>query len=369
MREKITIPFIASVLILGNILIGVSYDDASAGIEPTDAKFCHSFNHDQSPPWEIKETGWNGWLNGHEKHGDILIDDFIGGGEITEEECVAMNLQNSLHVFKFYDANVNGVKDAEEPEIADWLVEIAQFQEGTDIIASSFTALTTVWIDPIDAEDYLVSEAQEDNWVPTNKEVPPILINEFNSDPSITIASNTRITVEGETIVEFGNVCLGEGGGHSKGFWTNKHGQDIIDGNDLADLNALNLVDESGSDKFFGTNSNVKNWLKDANAKNMAFMLSAQLAAMQLNVNHGFVDPTSIVYAPGVDENTDFLTIQDLMDLADSELDDHPDTTGDSEERDLQEAIKDALDNANNDTNFVQPDICEPFVAIEEPPV
>ena len=32
----------------------------------------------------------------------------------------------------------------------------------------------------------------------------------------------------------------------------------------------------------------------------MSYMLSAQLAAMELNVEAGFVDPDAIVYAPGL---------------------------------------------------------------------
>lgn len=37
-----------------------------------------------------------------------------------------------------------------------------------------------------------------------------------------------------------------------------------------------------------------------ADSTNMAYMLSVQLAAMVLNVEAGFVDGSTMVYAPGV---------------------------------------------------------------------
>ena len=369
MRVKGTISVIASILILGSIVGSVSFNDAFAGGggPPQQVRICHYDDGTELwGPRQINENGLNGHLDNH-TDGSGIFDHVIALDGSEDDVCRALNQQNSLHIFKFYDANVNGMKDLEEPYIADWLVEVAPFEVNTDMILSSSTTLTTAWIEDIDG-DVLVSEAQEENWVPTNQEVPPIKITVFDSDPLVTIASNTLVTIEGETTVQFGNVCLGDGGAHSKGFWTNK-GNGLIDNDDISDLNLLNLVDDSGSDKIFGTNSDVKTWLKEARAKNMANMLSAQLAAMQLNVNHGYVDPTAYVYAQGVDDLTNFVMIQDLMDIADAELDDNPDTTSPSDDRDYQEIIKDALDDANNNTNFVQPEICPPFMAIEEPPV
>ena len=57
-------------------------------------------------------------------------------------------------------------------------------------------------------------------------------------------------------------------------------------------------------------------------ATNMAYMLSAQLAAMELNVEGGFVDGSALVYAPGTNgaNGLGFATVHDLMSEANAEL-------------------------------------------------
>ena len=89
----------------------------------------------------------------------------------------------------------------------------------------------------------------------------------------------------------------------------------------------------------------------------MANMLSAQLATMTLNVRHSKVSGGAIVYAGcgNTGLNSQFITITDLMAAADASLHDHPLTTTAGADRTYQECLKTALDNANNNTNFVQP--------------
>jgi hypothetical protein len=79
------------------------------------------------------------------------------------------------------------------------------------------------------------------------------------------------------------------------GFWHNKNGKAEIqrmigEGIDVyAELSALNLRNQDGSN-FDPTNFNeLSRWLIRGKAKNMANMLSVQLAAMKLNVLAGFV--------------------------------------------------------------------------------
>jgi hypothetical protein len=86
-------------------------------------------------------------------------------------------------------------------------------------------------------------------------------------------------------------------------------------------------------------------------------MLSAQLAAMKLNVLHGFVSGSSLVYAPGVGA-TDFITIDALMAAANTSLGLDQNTPAGDANRAYQEKIKNALDAANNDTSFVKPTPC-----------
>ena len=88
------------------------------------------------------------------------------------------------------------------------------------------------------------------------------------------------------------------------GFWSNKNGLATMnDGgsvcSELALLNGLYLRNAAGTRMNFGCDYNAfKNWLLSATATNMAYMLSAQLEAMELNVEAGFVNGSALVYAP-----------------------------------------------------------------------
>ena len=98
---------------------------------------------------------------------------------------------------------------------------------------------------------------------------------------------------------------------------------------------------------------------------NMANMLSAQLAAMKLNVLHGFVNGSALVYAPALSacgtaglSSLGFISINDLMTAANQSLFDHPNTPAGNPDRACQETLKNALDDANNNKNFVQSSPC-----------
>jgi hypothetical protein len=99
----------------------------------------------------------------------------------------------------------------------------------------------------------------------------------------------------------------------------------------------------------------------------MAYMLSAQLAAMVLNVREGFVSESSIIYAPGTSSGDDtnngpllpgFATIGALITEATNLLAADGNTPSGDPNRAPQEAVKNALDNANNNLNFVQATPC-----------
>jgi hypothetical protein len=106
----------------------------------------------------------------------------------------------------------------------------------------------------------------------------------------------------------------------------------------------------------------------------MAYMLSAQLAAMELNVRHPGVTGTALVYGGDCVKayqdsgqlpknnglSNGFITINDLMTAANSELLAHPVTLSGSPFRGFQECMKTTLDQANNNINFVQGSPC-PF--------
>jgi len=170
--------------------------------------------------------------------------------------------------------------------------------------------------------------------------------------------------------LDFGNVCIGAGGGKSKGFWTNNNGQAAMNDNggpglELAILSAHNLVSGSGAAFNPTTYAQFKSWLNAATATNMAYMLSAQLAAMELNVEAGWVHPECYLLAGlqpvgcTVPVNVNrFITVEKLMQDADGELTLYPVTVAGTLERRCQEFKKNILDGANNDKGYVQPAPC-----------
>jgi hypothetical protein len=131
---------------------------------------------------------------------------------------------------------------------------------------------------------------------------------------------------------------------------------------ELALLSSLNLRTASGANFDPATYDAFRTWLLGAKAKNMAYMLSAQLAAMELNVEAGFVSGSAVIYAPDTNsaDALGFTTVSALMAEANTELGLHGLTLSGSAFRAYQAALKDALDDANNNLNFVQATAC-PF--------
>jgi hypothetical protein len=170
--------------------------------------------------------------------------------------------------------------------------------------------------------------------------------------------------------VTFGTVCVGSGGGFTIGYW-NTSGLPLATKSDFTALNALNLVTGQGTAQdFTGTaaqsRASLKQFLLGANATNMANMLSAELAAMKLNVLHGFVNGSALIYAPGLSgcgtvgglNSAGFISTNNLMTAANQSLLDHPSTPDGSPDRACQQGLKNALNDANNNKNFTQSSPC-----------
>jgi hypothetical protein len=252
----------------------------------------------------------------------------------------------TLCVTKFYDANVNGVKDGNEQDINGWLFQLFA-DDNLQLTRETPRCLV------LDPGTYTVVEGTpvESNWMHTT-----------DSEVGVDLVANT------ETDVAFGNVCFGAGGGLTLGFWSNKNGQKLETSGDFAMLTNLCLRNASGGNQDFtgsltANKSALATWLLNATATNMAYMLSAQLAAMELNVAHGFVSGSALVHTGGCGNagfDGSFITINDLMAAANAELCAHPNTTSVSPYRAYQECLKNALDDANNNKNFVESSPC-PF--------
>ncbi len=251
-------------------------------------------------------------------------------------------------VTKFYDANANGVQDSGEVEIAGWQFRVfghdnlhlwKETPRCAHVLAQTYTLLER--------------SPTELNWIHTTS-------TEVQVDLEMGNTEN----------VTFGNVCTGAGGGLTIGYWSNKNGQRLETDSDFAALNALNLAKANGqAQDFTGTLTQNKTLLNQfllgANATNMANMLSAQVAAMELNVLHGFVNGSALVYAPALSacgtaglSSLGFISINDVMTAANQSLFDHPLTLAGSPDRACQETLKNALDDANNNKNFIQSAPC-----------
>ena len=137
--------------------------------------------------------------------------------------------------------------------------------------------------------------------------------------------------------------------GHTRGFWSNPNGRALILQYDLLSrLPGLNLRTADGS-LFTTTQYNVfRSWLQGANAVNMAYMLSAQLVAMDFNRAVGFVEGDCRI----VDKTLGVITIDDLIDLAIASLATDGYTPTGHPQRAYQETLKNALDAANNNLNW-----------------
>ena len=275
----------------------------------------------------------------------------------------------SISGVKFYDTNANGAQDSGEPGIVGWqIVLFGTVSSNTTTVLTDTTG--SYQFLNLTAGPYGVCEI-----LPTNS--TPIWV------PTTPTSLSTSAPSTGNN---FGNVCLGGGGGLTLGFWSNPNGQTILAANDSAWrtlLNALNLRNATGANydvptsgvfgtKTTGAYGNFRTWLLGATATNMAYMLSAQLTAMELNVFSGKVVGTDKIYAcyggnalpsgcsvPGL-SSTCFISISDLMNNANSNLLTNSNTTASGAARSCQQFMKNALDDANNNRNFVQtPDACE----------
>jgi len=290
--------------------------------------------------------------------------DVVANGELWKLDSISITIYytltgGSISGAKFYDIDTDGEWDEGEPAIEGFKIEL--YDAENELLDTQLTDEDGEYLfDELDPGTYMVKEVMPlgETWINT-------------TDDSITIEDLSGSSEDNN----FGNVCIGcDGGASGKGWWTNNGADDGAD--DLPALCLLNLRDGDGYD-FDPTEYGIKvqgqfpegtfaHWLQEADAVNMAYMLSAQFAAMELDVLNGFVNDEDLVYAPGIDSAnaSGFASIGDLMSEANTELGVHGQALDGDDWRDYQEALKDALDAANNNVNFV---CTEPCLPIEYP--
>jgi uncharacterized repeat protein (TIGR01451 family) len=259
--------------------------------------------------------------------------------EVTATDSWSVDLIAMICGYKFYDTNANGLWDAGEPPVVGFKIEL---YSGATLLDIEFTAADGSYcFDGLDAGTYTVHEVlPSGSWIPT------------------TLTSITVTLLSGEVSMDnnFGNLCLKPGyGGKTLGYWANA-GNKLIDSSDVAYLNTLSLYPTGWSYPPFSSNidtarSQIRNYLLSANAKNMWWMLSAQLIAIILNVRHGYLDGSTLVCVDPPTCST-FMTINDIISGAIAALDS-------STPRAVQEYWKNLLNALNNNwLPFVCPEPC-----------
>jgi hypothetical protein len=270
-----------------------------------------------------------------------------------------------VHGGKYYDANLNGQWDGGEVGIANWQIDYHDLISGT--IETGPDGLFTLELIP---DTYTFDEKNPTNetvlpnggaihaWFQTGNTVDQTSTTggataTLEADMTYSISVDDNQTVCG---LYFGNICIGAAGGHTLGYWSNKNGQSQIGSDDLSMLRTLHLRNFSGTDFDPGSKTTYRTWLLDANAINMAYMLSAQLSASALNVHNGLVSASAMIYAPGTSSASSlgFARLGDVIAEADAALAANGVVLSDSPVREYQTALKNALDNSNNDKNYVQ---------------
>ncbi len=251
----------------------------------------------------------------------------------TSQTSATFTLKPTIGLTKFYDANANGPFDASESTLSGWRIQVG---------SRFYLTPNTLKLDPA---IYLVKESDptQTNWRHTTA-----------ASAQVSLGAHDQLAVT------FGNVCLGGGGALGTGFWGNKNGKALFGADDLALMVSLNLRNGDGSQFNPTSYSAFEGWLGKANSVNMAYFLSAQLAAMELNVLNGKVDGGRLIYAPGTTSANaaGFATVSAVMSEANAELGLHGLTKSGSAFRAYQSALGDALFNANEKATFVQASPC-----------
>ncbi|MEM3546880.1 MAG: SdrD B-like domain-containing protein [Candidatus Bathyarchaeia archaeon] len=277
----------------------------------------------------------------------VTCDTEVTGSDDWTVEVHVPSVKATISGFKFYDANSNGVWDEDEPAVGGFKIEL--YDMDWKLLDTVFTGENGKYcFEGLDAGTYIVKEVLPSNWINT-------------TSAELTVTLESGEVSEGNN---FGNVCLKPGeGGRTLGFWTNKNGQALITLDDVTALNGLNLYKPSGwtYPPFSGTLETAKTQIRDyllkANAKDMRWMLSAQLIATKLNVLHGFLSNSTIVYVgPSSYVPTGFIKIGEILDNANTALS--------GTNRAEQAYWKDLLDGLNNN-RF--PFVCPLSCSVEYP--
>jgi hypothetical protein len=284
--------------------------------------------------------------------GHLRTATFDASCNVTGEDttCQGPPPTASITACKYYDKNANGTQDAGEPALDGWPFCIDPLDNAIPALHTQLTANggCLSWSNLTTPGEYTVTEANanESNWFHSTSATSLIVF-----PPSG--GSETR---------KFGNYCTSPSGGLTLGFWSNKNGNKLLTGNANgtgttllpAVVNLLNapsscnnysgpvLVNANGTrHTFTNSYSAFRSWLLSATATNMAYMLSAQLSALKLDVYFNFVDGNAFDLCSS-------MTVNGLISAASDQLCMDPNTVSGNPTRLAQETLKNCIDVINN---------------------
>jgi len=255
----------------------------------------------------------------------------------------------------YYDANANGQFDPGEAGIHEGAVSYWDGDQGVAHIAMDGTFSTVVTPDEL----LFAQRTLGAGWIQTGNDVSQAVL---AGDASLMLQDDQiyDLTVAAGSAVDgvaFGDVCLGEGGSHPRGYWASKVSLTLYGADDLDLIRKLNLRGDNGLPYDPASATDFQRWLRDDSSANQLTRLSAQLAVAALNVHNGFVEGNGLALMEGADaaNNTGIGRVQRLIEEADGELARRgvvlPAETGVIAYRD---ALLRALSGLNENTTFVQ---------------
>ena len=313
--------------------------------------------------WEYKITVNNSWNENYglygERDGANIPLDLCYSAKVVftyyHSDCYhyayTQVITNGVCVNKFYDANVNGYPDyGEEP-----MGGVAFTLTGNGITQTQTTG-----------SDGKAAFSNIPDGIYVVKENVP------SGYYSSLIDSQYVYVFSSNATVNFGNVCIGAGGAKGIGFWTSKNGEGVLNNSGKLDdalwwLRYWGLRNADGTDFDPYTYAQLRTWMMGANSKNMTYMLSAQLAAMFLSMELGYVDGyNSYIYTPGCSWWGNFMNVYNLVWTTNYYLWYRTTVDGKDPDRTYLDCLKTAFDNANNNLTFVQPHPCTGAVTKSE---
>lgn len=304
--------------------------------------------------WEYKFTIDNSWNEnygvGGELNGAAIVLDLCYPAKVAfsfyHENCYgwgyAQIITNGICVNKFYDANVNGYPDEGEEPIGG----VSFTLTGNGITQTQTTS-----------SDGKAAFFNIPDGIYVIKEVVP-------SGYHTTVADSQYVYVYGNSSINFGNVCLGGAGAKGMGFWMNNQGKLAFENYQYKDyllptLATLALKNADGTNFDPTTWEELAAWMQKANAKNMSYMLSAQLVTLYLNAEINMLGNRKI-YTPQIKDwyaYNGFMDVYSLVWYANYVLGQvgiNPNIS-----RYQLESLKNLLEHINSDADFVQLHPCD----------